>query len=234
MAGTKKTEKKKEALKQKASTAKKTTKTAKPKKATPKAAKAGVKKGLKVVPRKGATLLKSKVSYTGPMFRVTTDTVLEPSGRTSVRDVIRHNGSVVILATDESKKKKDPWIVMERQYRYAAGQFLWELPAGKLDPGEDALTGAKRELSEETGYQAKKWKSIVDYFASPGFMGEKMFIFHAEGLVAGDAHPEEDEAIDFRLVRLSEVLEWIDKGRILDGKTMVGVMLFARKLGLRP
>jgi ADP-ribose pyrophosphatase len=202
--------------------------------ARPKAAKAEVKKGMKSGKSKVASLIQSVVAYTGPMFRVTTDTVLEPSGRTSVRDVIRHNGSVVILATDAGKKKNDPWVVMERQYRYAAGDFLWELPAGKLDPGEEALTGAKRELAEETGYQAKKWKSMVNYFASPGFMGEKMYIFHAEGLVAGEAHPEEDEAIDFRLVKLSEVLEWIDKGRILDGKTMVGVMLYARKLGLRP
>jgi ADP-ribose pyrophosphatase len=116
--------------------------------------------------------------------------------------------------------KKDPWIVIERQYRHAAGQFLWELPAGKLDAGEVALEGAKRELAEETGYQAKKWSALVEYYASPGFLGESMKVFLAEGLVAGDAHPEEDEHIDFRLVKLSDLLEMVDKGKIIDGKTL--------------
>jgi len=103
--------------------------------------------------------------------------------------------------------------VIERQYRHAAQQFLWELPAGKLEPGEDALSGAQRELAEETGYSAKKWKPLVEYFASPGFLGESMKVFMAEGLVAGDAHPEDDERIELRLVKLSEVLKMIDKGR---------------------
>ena len=145
------------------------------------------------------------------------------------RDVIRHNGSVVILALDSSKNKKNPWIVIERQYRHAANQFLWELPAGKLEPGEDALAGAKRELAEETGYRAKKWKPLVEYYASPGFLGESMKVFVAEGLVAGDAHPEDDEQIEFRLVKLSDVLKMIEKGAILDGKTLTSVLLYARR-----
>jgi ADP-ribose pyrophosphatase len=159
------------------------------------------------------------------------DKLIEPGGKASERDVIRHNGSVVILALDAGKSKKDPWIVIERQYRHAANQYLWELPAGKLDPGEDALTGAKRELEEETGYRAKKWKPLVEYFASPGFLGESMKVFLAEGLIAGDAHPEEDEQIEFRLVKLSEVVKMIEKGAILDGKTLTSVLLFARLLG---
>jgi ADP-ribose pyrophosphatase len=137
----------------------------------------------------------------------------------------------VILALDKSKRKKDPYVVIERQYRHAANQYLWELPAGKLDPGEDALAGAKRELAEETGYGAKKWKPLIEYFASPGFLGESMKVFTAEGLVAGDAHPEEDEHIEFRLVRLSDVLKMIDKGAILDGKTLTSVLFYARQQG---
>jgi ADP-ribose pyrophosphatase len=113
-----------------------------------------------------AELLSSVVVYKGPLFRVVHDKIIEPSGKPNERDVIRHNGSVVILAIDSSKSKKNPWIVVERQYRHAANQYLWELPAGKLDPGEDALAGAKRELAEETGYSAKKWKPLVEYFAS--------------------------------------------------------------------
>jgi ADP-ribose pyrophosphatase len=175
-----------------------------------------------------AQLLSSKVVYQGPLFRVLHDKLIEPGGRESERDIIRHNGSVVILAIDSSKSKKNPWIVVERQYRHAAQQFLWELPAGKLDAGEDALAGAQRELAEETGYSAKKWKPLVEYYASPGFLGESMKVFLAEGLVAGDAHPEEDEQIEFRMVKLNDVLKMIEKGAILDGKTLTSVLLYAR------
>jgi len=122
-------------------------------------------------------------------------------------------------------------VVIERQYRHAANQYLWELPAGKLEPGEDPLAGAQRELAEETGYSAKKWKPLVEYFASPGFLGEAMKVFQAEGLIAGDAHPEADEEIDFRLVKLSELLKMIEKGTIKDGKTLTSVLLYARLNG---
>jgi ADP-ribose pyrophosphatase len=178
-----------------------------------------------------AEVLSSEVSYQGPLFRVTRDRIKEPGADIeSTREVVRHNGSVVILAIDSSKSKKDPWVVIERQYRHAAGQYLWELPAGKLDPGEEPLTGAQRELQEETGYRAKKWKLLIEYWASPGFLGEAMKLYLAEGLIAGEAHPEEDEKIDFRLVKLSEVLKKIAKGEIQDGKTLVGTLLYARKL----
>lgn len=184
-------------------------------------------------PGKTAKVLDSQVAFEGPLFRVMRDRIIEPNGKESRRDVIRHNGSVVILAVDPGKKKKDPWVVIERQYRHAAGQYLWELPAGKLDAGETAMEGAKRELAEETGYQARKWSPLVEYFASPGFLGESMKVFLAEGLVAGEARPEEDESIDFRLVKLSELLEKIDKGKIVDGKTLTTILLYARKLGIR-
>ena len=211
---------------------------------TPKSAKATKTKPSKPLKKKGkaakssatsevAQLLSSEVVYQGPLFRVLHDKLLEPGGKPSERDVIRHNGSVVILAIDSSKSKKDPWIVIERQYRHAANQFLWELPAGKLDAGEEPLAGAQRELAEETGYSAKKWKPLVEYFASPGFLGEAMKVFTAEGLVAGDAHPEEDEDIDFRLVKLSDLLKMIDKGAIKDGKTLSAVLLYARQTGAK-
>ena len=177
-----------------------------------------------------ATVISSEVAYQGPLFRVTRDRITEPGGIESTREVVRHNGSVVILAVDSSKSKKDPWVVIERQYRHAAGCYLWELPAGKLDPGEEPITGAQRELEEETGYRAKKWKLLIEYWASPGFLGESMKLFLAEGLIAGEAHPEEDERIDFRLVKLSELLKKIAKGEIQDGKTLVGTLLYARKL----
>ena len=180
-----------------------------------------------------ATIISSEVVYQGPLFRILHDKLIEPGGRHNERDVIRHNGSVVILAIDNSKSKKNPWIVMERQYRHAANQYLWELPAGKLEAGEEALAGAKRELAEETGYHAKKWRTLVEYFASPGFLGESMKVFLAEGLKAGAAHPEEDEHIELRLVKLSELLKMIEKGAILDGKTLTSVLLYGRTRGKR-
>jgi ADP-ribose pyrophosphatase len=180
-----------------------------------------------------ATVLSSVVVYQGPLFRVQHDKIVEPDGKKNERDVIRHNGSVVILALDDSKSRTDPWIVMERQYRHAANQYLWELPAGKLEAGETPLDGAKRELEEETGYRAKKWKPLVEYYASPGFLGESMKVFLAEGLQAGDAHPEEDEEIELRLVKLSDALKMIEKGAILDGKTLTSVLLYTRMKGRR-
>ncbi|MGB6190884.1 MAG: NUDIX hydrolase [Terracidiphilus sp.] len=181
-----------------------------------------------------ADLISSKVVFDGPLFKVRHDTIVEPGGKRAERDVIRHNGSVVILALDSSKSRKDPWVVMERQYRHAANQYLWELPAGKLDSGEEPLAGAQRELEEETGYRAKKWRPLVEYFASPGFLGESMKVFLAEGLIAGDAHPEEDEQIELRLVRLSDVLRMIEKGPILDGKTLTSVLLYTRQIAKKP
>jgi ADP-ribose pyrophosphatase len=203
-------------------------KASKPKAKAPKVKARKLAKAAKSGVAETAVLLSSEVVYQGSLFRVLHDKLLEPGGKPSERDVIRHNGSVVILAIDRSKSKKDPWIVVERQYRHAANQYLWELPAGKLDPGEDALAGAQRELTEETGYSARKWKPLVEYYASPGFLGESMKVFIAEGLIAGTAHPEEDEEIEFRLVKLSEVLKMIEKGAILDGKTLTSVLLYAR------
>jgi len=199
--------------------------------------KAQKKKHLTSASPEQARIISSEVVYQGPLFRVTKDSLIEPGGKHSTRDVVRHNGSVVILAVDSAKpgksarsgkKLKDPWIVMERQYRHAAGRYLWELPAGKIDAGEEPLAGAQRELEEETGYRARKWKLLHEYFASPGFLGESMKVFVAEGLVAGQAHPEEDEEIEIRLVRLSEILKAIEKGEIMDGKTLSSIPVFAR------
>ena len=177
---------------------------------------------------KGVEVLSSKVSFEGPVFRVVTDEVSEPGGKPHRRDVVRHPGSVVILAVDDAKSKRDPLILLERQYRHAAAQYMYEIPAGSLDPGEDPLAGAKRELLEETGYKAKHWSKLIRFYASPGFLGEWMQIFLAEGLMPGDAEPEDDEQIELFAVPLSELLREIEAGRILDGKTIGATLLFDR------
>src|SRR5271166_5322751 len=120
-------------------------------------------------------VLSSKTVFQGRVFRVTLDRVKEPNGIVAQRDVVRHSGSVVILAVDDLGA--EPRVLLERQYRYAAEDYLWEIPAGRIDPGESALAGAKRELLEETGYRAKSWKRALFFYPSPGFVDETMTVY---------------------------------------------------------
>lgn len=167
-------------------------------------------------------MLSSREVYRGPVFWITTDQVVEPSGVQARRDVVRHSGSVVVMAVDDSES--EPRILLLRQYRHAAEQYLWELCAGRVDEGESELVAAKRELHEETGYSARRWKRIFRYYASPGFMAETMAVYLARDLQAGAAEPEEDEVIQAKFFPLSQVVKLILTGKILDGKTLCGVL----------
>jgi ADP-ribose pyrophosphatase len=171
-------------------------------------------------------VVSSKLSFKGRVFDVYTDTVIEPSGHKTVRDVIRHNGSVVILAVDESQNPKDPTVILERQYRLAAGQYLIELPAGTRNPGEAPLVAAKREMIEETGYRAKSWTMLARYYASPGFLAEWMQIYLARDLTAGTAKPELDEQIEILHMPLSKAMQLVRDGKIHDGKTLIALSLY--------
>ena len=174
---------------------------------------------------KKAKVLSSTKIYEGPVFGIRRDEVIEPSGVRTTREVITHPGSVVVLPV-----LPDGRIVLIQQYRYAARQYLWELVAGRIDPGETPKEAAARELIEETGFRAKRLRVFLDVFPTPGFLEERMFILLAEGLTAGEAEPEEDEKIISRAYSRKQLEEMIRGGKLRDAKTIAGILYYFRFL----
>jgi ADP-ribose pyrophosphatase len=172
-----------------------------------------------------AKILRSKMIYKGPVFGIRRDELIEPGGVRTSREMITHSGSVVVLPI-----LPDGRILLIRQYRHAARQFLWELVAGRIDEGESPRKGAARELIEETGYRAKRFRLFLDFFPTPGFLEERMFILLAEGLTEGEASPEEDEKITSRAFTRAELEQMIHKRIIRDGKTIAGLLYYFRFL----
>ena len=162
-------------------------------------------------------IISSVEKYKNKLFSVSEEHAVDPSGFEIRRAIIHHPGSAVMMAVDDRKR-----ILLVEQYRMPARGKLWELPAGKLDPGESALKAAKRELAEETGYRAKTWRKMVDFYPSPGYVGEKMTIFLATGLTAGEANPMDDERIEKRWFAAKELEQAIRTNKVIDAKTMIG------------
>lgn len=169
----------------------------------------------KTAPKPGRKV-RSTTVFTGRAFTVTLDEIEEPGLKGKrTREVVRHGPSAVILALDDAGR-----VLMVRQYRHAAGLTMWELPAGGVDEGETPAACAKRELIEETGYRAKRWKKLVRYYPSPGMLDEDMYVFLATVLQAGETRPEEDESITSKFFTVEEIEQMIRSGRLLDGKTL--------------
>ena len=166
-------------------------------------------------------LISSKELYRCRLFWVTEDDARDSTGFEIKRSIVRHAGSAVMMAVDDKRR-----ILLVRQYRLPARANLWELPAGKLDDGESALAAAKRELIEETGYRARHWKKLVSFYPSPGYISEKMTIFLATGLTAGEAQPMDDERIEVRWFSAKQVEQMIRTNKIEDGKTIVGYFVW--------
>jgi ADP-ribose pyrophosphatase len=147
----------------------------------------------------------------------------DPSGFKIERSIVRHAGSAVMMAVDDRNR-----VLLVKQFRLPAERDLWEIPAGRLDPGENPLTAARRELEEETGYTAKKWKKLAAWWPSPGFLSEKMYLFLAKNLKQGKARPMEDERIEIGWFRKKELDKLIRDGRLEDGKTLIAFLFWRR------
>jgi len=168
-------------------------------------------------------LISSKEITKNKIFRVTLDHAVDPGGFEIKRAIVQHRGSAVMMPVDDDNR-----VLLVRQYRLPARRYLWELPAGTIDEGETALQTARRELVEETGYRAKKWRKLAEFFPSPGFLSEKMTIYLATGLTAGQATPMEDERIEARWFTAKQVDDMVRAGKILDAKTNIGFLKWKR------
>ncbi len=168
-------------------------------------------------------IVSSKEVFACSLFRVTENEATDKTGFKIRRFVVRHNGSAVIMPVDAKNR-----VLLVRQYRLPADKYLWELPAGKIDDGETALQASKRELVEETGLRAKKWKKLAMFYPSPGFLEEAMTIYLATELTVGAAQPMEDERIETRWFGKKELREMIRTNAIADAKTMIGFLHWDR------
>jgi ADP-ribose pyrophosphatase len=169
-------------------------------------------------------VLSQEQIYSGRVLRLERDRVREWNGAEGIREVVRHSGSVAAVAVHD-----DGRVVLVRQYRYPIGDFLWELPAGLLNPGEDPATGARRELEEETGFSPAHMEPIADFYTTPGFCDERMYVFRATGLTTVPPRPDDDEDIQVKVCTLAEAQEMIARGEIREGKTLIGLLLEGRR-----
>lgn len=176
------------------------------------------------LPQKRAKVLESEVKYKGRVFEIRHERIAEPDGVLTVRDIVVHPGSVVVLPVFP-----DGTALLIRQYRHAVGRHMWELVAGSMDkPGESLAHAAKRELLEEAGYAARRWRKLLDYFPSPGLLSERMRIFLATDLTAGTAQPEDDERIEPKRFTWAAIERMIHDGTICDGKSVAGLLYYLR------
>lgn len=165
-----------------------------------------------------------EVVHVGRRIRVAVDTSTAADGTVVRRDMIFHPGAVVILPVlDDSR------VVLLRNHRFVIGETLWELPAGTVEPDEPLLDCARRELAEETGYSAERWTSLGYLYASPGVLDEKLHLFVAEGLTAGDMRPEADEQLEPVILDFAEAIDMCLRGEIKDAKTITALLLWERR-----
>ena len=172
----------------------------------------------------------SRRTYSGRVISVDVDTVVFPNGTTGELEMVRHPGASAVVPFLDDPGAADPRILLIRQYRYAAEGYLYEIPAGRLDPGEAPAECALRELREETGYSAGNVEILTTFYTTPGFTDERIHLFMATGLSSGSAAPESDEVLELECVPLSRALGMVASGEIIDGKSMLGILLSAGRI----
>jgi len=165
--------------------------------------------------------------YTGRIISVDLDDVRFPDGSVGKLEMIRHPGASAVVPLLGDLDDEDPTVLLIRQYRYAADKYLYEIPAGRLDPGESPAECARRELREETGYTAERVEQLFTMFTTPGFTDEMIHLFLATGLVAGEANREADEFMELVPTPLSRALSMIEQGEIQDAKTALALLYAA-------
>ena len=171
--------------------------------------------------------VKSSRVYTGKIISLDVDSVRFPDGSIGELEMIRHPGASAIVPFLSDPRGEDPQVLMIRQYRYAADGYVYEIPAGRLDKRENPRDCAARELKEETGCTAEHFDHLLTIYTTPGFTDEKIHLFMATGLVAGETKHEVDEFLDLHPMRLSRALEMIEAGEIQDAKTVIGLLFAA-------
>ena len=176
---------------------------------------------------KSEVQLSSERIHTGKIIKVDRDRIRYPDGSEAEVDIVRHSGASAVVPFLTDPEGEDPQILLLRQYRYAADGYIYEIPAGRLDPGEAPAACAARELKEETGCTAKRLEPLITMVTTPGFTDERIHLFMATDLTHGQAAREADEFADVVVMRLSEALELIQRGEIVDGKTALGILYAA-------
>jgi ADP-ribose pyrophosphatase len=171
--------------------------------------------------------ISSRRIHTGKIISLNADTVRFPDGSIGEMDMVRHPGASAIVPFLGDPRGADPQLLLLKQYRYAADGYLYEIPAGRLDAGEDPHHCAVRELKEETGCTADKVEFLLTMFTTPGFTDERIHLFMASGLKSGEHEREADEFITVETVTLSKALEMIERGEIKDSKTALGILFAA-------
>ena len=165
--------------------------------------------------------------YKGKIFRLDKDTVRFPDGSESEFDIVRHPGAAAVVPFLSDPEGEEPQILLLRQFRYAADGYIYEIPAGRLDAGEEPKHCAARELKEETGCTAERIEPLFTMFTTPGFTDETIHVFMATGLTHGQSAREPDEFAEVVIMRLAEALELIQQGAIPDGKTALAILFAA-------
>ncbi|NBG88774.1 NUDIX hydrolase [Isachenkonia alkalipeptolytica] len=164
--------------------------------------------------------LKSERIYEGKVINLRVDTVELPDKKYSKREIVEHSGAVGIIGINDKGQ-----VVLVKQYRKAVDEFLIEIPAGKMEPKEDPEACAKREFKEETGYEANDFNAVAQFYTSPGFSNEEIYLFEAKSLCKGTAEPDEDEYIEIIEISFETALEKISNGEIKDSKTILAILL---------